>query len=181
MVPDVPLTSAATSPPETTAATLAPSFADLFDRTDFAVGPDAVAEVDPGTGLIPRLQLSGNQIDAILAESDSGAGLLVAIFDSTDKASLIASANRIRSRVVNGAAVSLLRLTECAFSGSVVANELVGDNERSLVLAPYLIDEKVALVAVSGNVFVGEVTWLPTSLGLKWTPLNAIMQYIAGS
>lgn len=181
VVPDVPLTSAATSPPETTAATLAPSFADLFDRTDFAVGPDAVAEVDPGTGLIPRLQLSGNQIDAILAESDSGAGLLVAIFDSTDKASLIASANRIRSRVVNGAAVSLLRLTECAFSGSVVANELVGDNERSLVLAPYLIDEKVALVAVSGNVFVGEVTWLPTSLGLKWTPLNAIMQYIAGS
>jgi hypothetical protein len=125
--------------------------------------------------------VSRNQVDAVVAKSDSGAGLLVIALDTTDASSLVCSGNRIRSRVELGATVSLWSLVECTFTGNIVSNEIANaKNDRSLVLEPHLIG-KVAAVAVTGNVLIGQAQ-LPARPNAApfdtWNGLNTITNYV---
>jgi hypothetical protein len=155
---------------------------DAFKAPAAVATGDLVPQVDPGTALRPRLDVSRNQVDAVVAKSDSGAGLLVIALDTTDASSLVCSGNRIRSRVELGATVSLWSLVECTFTGNIVSNEIANaKNDRSLVLEPHLIG-KVAAVAVTGNVLIGQAQLPPRPNAAPfdtWNGLNTIMDYVA--
>ena len=137
-----------------------------------------VAPADPGTTLEPRLSITGNQIDAVLADSFSGVGLLVLSVDVDHETSLVCSHNRIRSRIAAGATVSLYELLECTVTGNIVNNEAGnGKTDLSLVLVSRPIDD-VRPVAVTGNVFVGRpklpLRNLPAPFE-TWDNLNTIV------
>jgi len=158
---------------------------DAFKAPDYVAAADLVPEADPGTALTARLDLSGNEIDAVLASADSGPGLLVVALDRTSASSLICTGNRIRSRVVQGATVSLWALVGCTITGNIVSNEIANaKDDLSIVLEPQIIGN-VAAVAVTGNVLVGPVH-LPIRAALAaplntWNGLNTVMQYVSPS
>jgi len=158
-------------------ADVAPELAAVFEHADYAAAGDLVPEADPGTGLIARLGICSNQVDAVIAEADSGAALLVLILDTTEESSLIASANRMRSRVVLGATASLRALHECAITGNIISNETEFRDERgatSIVLEPE-VDEETPLYAVTGNVFVGLASLPNRPAPLeRWATLNTV-------
>ncbi|HEY3551219.1 MAG TPA: DUF6519 domain-containing protein [Gaiellaceae bacterium] len=161
---------------------LPPNLVGVFTQRGAADVSGLVPEADPGTSLTPRIDLNGNQIDAVIARADSGAGLLVVALDTTGASSLICANNRIRSRIPAGATVGLWSLVECAFTGNVVTNEVERvETNRSLVLRPQPLGQAAA-VAVTGNVLVG-----PAQLPLRpnpapfdsWNGLNTIVDYTA--
>ena len=70
-----------------------------------------------------RLDLSDCQVDAVIAGSYSGAGLLVADF-TADAGSALLHGNRIRSRFPMGEAALVGGVGEVCVTGNVVANEV---------------------------------------------------------
>ena len=133
---------------------------------------------DPGTALEPRLEVTANQIDAVIASSDSGVGLLVLVADTEHDNSIVCSHNRIRSRVASGATVALWDVLQCALTGNIVTNESGGEIDRSVFLLPR-VPRKVPAVAVTGNVLIG-----PARLPVRpdqaapfntWNGLNTLM------
>ena len=124
----------------------------------------------------------GNQVDAVFARADSGAGLLVVALDTTGASSLVCAGNRIRSRIPAGATVGLWSLVECAFTGNVVTNEVEQvETNRSLVLRPQLLGQ-VPAVAVTGNVLVGpaQLPFRPNPAPFDtWNGLNTIIDFFA--
>ena len=161
---------------------LPPTLSEVFIAPNIVAASDVVPEADPGTTLSPRLDVSGNQVDAVIAEAESGAGLLIVALDTTQTSSLVCTGNRFRSRVVQGATVSLWSLVECAFTGNIVSNEIPdAKNDRSVVLEPQLVG-KVPAVAVTGNVLIGpaQLPARPNAAPFNtWNGLNTIMDYIA--
>ncbi|MGZ4335345.1 MAG: hypothetical protein ACXVRJ_13880, partial [Gaiellaceae bacterium] len=161
---------------------LPPKLSAIFVAPRTAAATDAVPEADPGTALVPRLDVNGNEVDAVLANADSGPGLLVLALDQTGVSSLVCTGNRIRSRVVDGATVSLWALVECTVTGNIVSNEIEdGKNDRSIVLLPQVVG-KVPAVAVTGNVLIGPVALpaRPVAAPLNhWNPLNTVLDYIS--
>ena len=145
-----------------------------------APGAAALPAADTGTSLTLRLDLSGCQVDAIIAGSYSGAGLLVADF-TPDAGSALLHGNRIRSRFPMGETALIGGVGEVCVIGNVMANEVAPQvnfagasppallSSYSLVLNPattplgavldtsaMLIGDVagVAAVAVTGNVFI---------------------------
>src|SRR5262249_40391538 len=154
----------------------------VFTQRGAANTAGLVPEADPGTALTPRIDVNGNQVDAVFARSESGAGLLVIALDTTGASSLVCANNRIRSRIPAGATVSLWSLAECAFTGNVVTNEVAQvETNRSLVLRPQLVGQAAA-VAVTGNVLVGpaQLPFRPNPAPFDtWNGLNTIIDYFA--
>jgi hypothetical protein len=153
----------------------------IFKAPAHAATRDIVPEVDPGTALIPRLEVSTNQVDAVLADADSGSALFVLALDTTRMSSLVCLGNRFRSRVHQGATVSLWALAECTVTGNIVSNEIPGaENDKSIVLEPE-IPGKAPCVAVTGNVLIGPVVLPPRPNPAPfgtWFGLNTITNYI---
>lgn len=161
---------------------LPPNLVSVFTQRAAADTSGLVPEADPGTALTPRLDVNGNQVDAVFARADSGAGLLVVALDTTGASSLICANNRIRSRIPAGATVGLWSLVECAFTGNVVTNEVERvETNRSLVLRPQPLGQAAA-VAVTGNVLVGpaQLPFRPNPAPFDtWNGLNTITDYVA--
>ncbi len=126
----------------------------LFHAASSVGKAEQVTPADPGTALVPRLEVSANQVDAVISDSDTGAGLLVLVVDPDHQSSLVCSHNRIRSRVSAAATVSLWELLECTLTGNIITNEAGNEIDRSVILVPRLVRD-TALVAVTGNVLVG--------------------------
>jgi len=163
--------------PEAPAEPFPPALADLFATTAPSRELGQAAPIDPGTAFEPRLEISGNQVDAVIAESNSGSGLLAFSLDRTQTSSIVCSHNRIRSRVASGATASLWELRECAMTGNLVVNESGGETDRSLLLVPN-VPGKVAAVAVTGNVLIGPAVLPPRPLAAPfntWDGLNTLM------
>ena len=145
----------------------------------------AVPAADTATSVTLQLDLSDCQVDAIIAGSYSGAGLIVADF-TTDAGSALLHGNRIRSGFPMGQTALVGGVGEVCVTGNVVANEVAPQvnfegaspaallPSYSLVLNPATtplgatLDPSgvlfgdvahVAAVAVTGNVFID-----PTSL-----------------
>jgi hypothetical protein len=158
------------------------NLAGVFKQRAAADTSGLVPEADPGTALTPRIDVNGNQVDAVFARADSGAGLLVVALDTTGASSLVCAGNRIRSRIPAGATVGLWSLVECAFTGNVVTNEVERvETNRSLVLRPRPLGQ-VAAVAVTGNVLVGpaQLPFRPNPAPFDtWNGLNTIVDYVA--
>jgi Family of unknown function (DUF6519) len=161
---------------------LPPGLAAVFTQRRAVDTAGLVPEVDPGTALTPRIDVNGNQVDAVFARADSGAGLLVVALDTTGASSLVCAGNRIRSRIPAGASVGLWSLVECAFTGNVVTNEVEQvETNRSVVLRPQLLGQ-VPAVAVTGNVLVGpaQLPFRPNPAPFDtWNGLNTIIDFFA--
>lgn len=161
---------------------LPPNLVGVFTQRGAADVSGLVPEADPGNALTPRIDVNGNQVDAVFARANSGAGLLVVALDTTGASSLICANNRIRSRIPAGATVGLWSLVECAFTGNVVTNEVVQvETNRSLVLRPQPLGQSAA-VAVTGNVLVGpaQLPFRPNPAPFDtWNGLNTITDYVA--
>ena len=101
-----------------------------------------------------RLDLGGCQIDAIIADSRGGAGLLVADFTAEAGTAFIHD-NRIRSRFPGGEAAFVGGVAESCVTGNVVANEAEheGESQRSRSMGLFPATEPPA-VAITGNVFI---------------------------
>jgi uncharacterized protein DUF6519 len=160
---------------------LPPNLVGVFTQRGAADVSGLVPEADPGTALTPRIDVNGNQVDAVFARANSGAGLLVVALDTTGASSLICANNRIRSRIPAGATVGLWSLVECAFTGNVVTNEVAQvETNRSLVLRPQPLGQAAA-VAVTGNVLVGpaQLPFRPNPAPFDtWNGLNTITDYV---
>jgi hypothetical protein len=171
-----------------------------------AVPPIPVA--DTGTSDVSvRLDLCDCQVDAVIAESYSGAGLLVLDLTAGTGSALLHD-NRIRNRFPLGETVLVTGITaqvevvgfgEACVTGNVVANEVAPDDSNlgvfqgqvnySMVLDAATTPYGVPAVAITGNVFI-DPTKLPTprqnipaaaaTAGLgDWDLLNTVVGYIA--
>lgn len=155
------------------------------------------AQVSGGAAATLQLDLSGNRIDARLAGSYSGAGLVVADL-TADPGSALIHGNRLGTRFPMGAAALVIGVGEVSATGNVMANEVppqvsfalpTGPVElpsHSLVLNPVssppgpvltpsgVVTGDVAqvfAVAVTGNIFV-DPPYLPARPGAIPSPLG---------
>jgi hypothetical protein len=150
---------------------------DLF-KAPTAKATGTAPRADVGTELEPRWVVTGNEVDAVIAESYSGAGLVAASVDSSHPGSLLCDGNRFRSRTLSGATTALWSLLEVTVTGNIVTNEAGGQTDLSLVLAPLLTAKKRAAVAVTGNVCIGTVSLPPRGLPppfADWNGLNTLL------
>ncbi len=127
---------------------------------------------DVGTSLVLRVTISGNQVNAVIANSYSGAGLIL-VDQAAAPGSVLVSDNRIRSRVPMGAAAWLTNLVECVVTGNTIRNEAIAAGQVVPLASPYSILVVVPVTStpstpsidpasaatiglvVSGNVLVG--------------------------
>jgi Family of unknown function (DUF6519)/IPT/TIG domain len=138
---------------------------------------------DTGVSVSLRLDVCDCQIDAVIAESYSGAGLLVADLSQSQAASALVHGNRIRSRFPAGEAALGLWLAEGSVTGNIVANEAAIPVQASAALPE---SYSMALVAtasplgalalvIAGNVFIDP----PVLPGQAWQVLNTVVNYSA--
>ena len=113
--------------------------------------------------------MSSNQVDAVLADADSGSALFVLRARHDAVSSLVCTGNRFRSRVVQGTTVSLWALAECTVTGNIVSNEIPAPRTTRASCSKPEIIGKAPAVAVTGNVLVGPVVLPPRPLP---APLN---------
>ena len=126
-----------------------------------------------------RLDLGGCEIDAIIPDSHSGAGLLVADFTAEAGTAFIHD-NRIRSRFPGGETAFVGGVAESCVTGNVVANEVEHEREnrrsRSMGLSPAT---EPPAVAITGNVFIRPPRLpgrdhVPRAFN-SWDPLNTVI------
>jgi hypothetical protein len=141
---------------------------------------------DVGTSLVLRASISGNQIDAVIANSYSGAGLILVDLAATPGSALV-SDNRIRSRIPMGAAAWLTNLVECVVTGNTIRNEAMpvatAVSPGAPLASPYSIlaisgtptdpvSSATTGLVVSGNVLVGGMMQPLTRVPAVAAPLN---------
>jgi hypothetical protein len=138
---------------------------------------------DTGVNIALRLDMSGCQVDAVLAESYSGAALIVADRSTTLGAtpgSALIRGNRLRNRFPNGQTALVVGMGDVAITGNVMANEILEQRIRGTTYSLVLLAEATNLtprpVAVVGNVFVDSLS-VPGP-GLPWETLNTITFYL---
>lgn len=150
--------------------------------------------VDLGITPVLRLGLAGNQVDAVVASSYSGPGLLV--FDATSAfGSILLTGNRISNRFPDGQAAAVYTVDDAAaINGNIIANEVATRTDLT-VAAPTApaattaaatttttcslffqetVHEDQLPVAIVGNVFVHTPILLPIRLQQRWLNLNAV-------
>ena len=155
---------------------LVPDIGAVFTRLGLPTSPGAPVSVipvaDTGTSVSLRLDLCDCQIDAIIADSYSGAGLFLVDFTS-DAGSALLHGNRIRSRFPGGETALVYGLSEASVTGNIVANELVpfansidGQPASSYSIALDASNTLLATqaVAITGNVFI-DPALLPAAPG----------------
>ncbi len=167
-----------------------------------AIPVAAIPATDTGTSVSLRLDFCDCQVDAVIAGSYSGAGLLLVDL-TTDAGSALVHDSRIRTRFPMGEAALVGGVGEASVTGNVVANEVpahAGSGSPplasySMVLDPAaagtplgaLLDPSgtplgVIAVVVTGNVFV-DLPLLPARPATSpiplpaWEVLNTVIPY----
>jgi hypothetical protein len=177
------------APTEVTARQEPGDVRDFID-INFPVDPGLILPTIPaaetGTSVIPRVDLTDCQVDAIVATSYSGAAL--ALIDLTyltvsEAASAIVHGNRLRSRFPGGETAAGAYLTEACVTGNIVANEAAIPATASAALpnsfslsliVPITLGELPVAGIVSGNVFIDP----PVLSALEnWTSFNTVINY----
>jgi pSer/pThr/pTyr-binding forkhead associated (FHA) protein len=190
---------------------LMPDLGDVFTKLGLTGAPAAppvpvIPVADPGTSVSLRFDLSDCQIDAIITDSYSGAGLFLVDFAS-DGGSALLHGNRIRTRFPGGQAVLVYGLSEASVTGNIVANELVpfGNLINGQQVTSYSISLDASntvlatqAVAITGNVFIDPThlparpapnlagndfteaiaAWLNQTFG-AWDVLNTVTNWVA--
>ena len=137
---------------------------------------------DTGTGVSPRLDLCDCQVDAVIAESYSGAALiLVDLAETASTTSAVIHGNRLRCRFPGGETAMSLWLAQACVTGNIVANEVaIPTQPSSTMLNSYSMTMLLPVepfgalaVAISDNVFIDLVA-VPTS---NSATVNTIVNY----
>jgi hypothetical protein len=121
-----------------------------------------VPQADDGTASIARLDISGNQVDAVLENAYSGAALLVTMSGMLvgGVRSVMVTGNRLRCRSPHVPATWVVQPELCAVTGNLIDNEVI----FSSVSADDPVDPAALRVdmassepglAVAGNVLAG--------------------------
>jgi hypothetical protein len=154
----------------------------------------AIALAETGTSVSPRLDLADCQVDAVIAESYSGAALIIAdltedpLFGSavvrgTAATSAVVHGSRMRCRFPAGETALGFALAEASVTGNIIANEAAVPvqpsqtlpNSFSLSLFQMFQPLGSPAVAVSGNILIDPPS-LPTP-AQTWQPLNTVIGY----
>jgi hypothetical protein len=183
-----PPPSSASSPPSSTEALAQDQVRALpaLDNLLSSLGTPGEAvpvATDTGVGVALRLDMSGCQVDAVLADSYSGGALVVADLSITGSAapgSALIHGNRLRNRFLGGQTAFMVGMGEVAITGNVMANEVPQDDftsgeSFSLVLLEGATDLRTAPVAVVGNVFIDAVSVKPWPMAQSWYMLNTVI------
>ena len=135
-----------------------------------------------------RLDVGDCQVNALLAGSNSGAGLLIAdLAEATGSAVL--HGNRISTSFPAGDTALVYQLEQATITGNILANEVAPSasaqkvNSYSVVLSSTPTPLGTAAVAVTGNVLIG-TTALPARPATipaavqDWDVLNTVIAYV---
>jgi Family of unknown function (DUF6519)/IPT/TIG domain len=163
--------------------TLPTSIGMVFEPPGGGTAEPAIPLADTGASVSPRLDLCDCQIDAVIAESYSGAGLLLTDLAQSASASALVHGSRIRSRFPAGAATLGVWLAEASVTGNIVANEAAIPaqasetipNSYSISLIATATPLGAAALAIAGNVFIDP----PILPGQAWQALNTVVNYSA--
>ncbi len=161
-----------------------------FEPGGFAPTQGTVPAADTGTSVTMRLDVCDCQVDAVIANSYSGAALFVADLTQAGASALVHGC-RLRSRFPMGEALAGITLAEATITGNIVANEVVpidfrtGEQATSFSIALTLTAPfGVPAAAITGNVFI-DPTLLPPrpetvpSVLADWDVLNTVIAYVA--
>ena len=157
-----------------------------------AIGQALPHPPPPPSGGVPepasslRLDLRDCQVDAVLADSNSGAGLLIVdLAEATGSA--VVHGNRIRTRFPAGDTALAYQLEQATITGNILANEVAPSAQNvtsfSVVLSSTPTPLGTAAVAVTGNVLIG-TTALPARPATipaavqDWDVLNTVIAYV---
>ncbi len=175
---------------ETAEAGLPPAISLAFEPRGFAPTQGTVPTADTGTSVILRLDVCDCQVDAVLANSYSGAALFVADLTQAGASALVHGC-RLRSRFPMGETLAGITLTEATITGNIVANEVapiafpIERQVTSFSIALALTSPFGApAAAITGNVFI-DPTLLPPrpptvpSVLADWDVLNTVIAYVA--
>lgn len=168
-----------------------------------ATTPAVPVAADTGTTAVLRLALSGNEIDAMVASSYSGPGLLVIDMTSTF-GSILFTGNRIANRCPNGQAAVIYTVEDAvAINGNIIANEKPATAAHTLaaVVTPAMAVPATAVttnttcslfcietgvsatdsrtapnlpVTIVGNVLISTPILLPSPPLNHWLPFNSV-------
>lgn len=176
---------------------LLPTFNNILVNAG-APAPQVQPASDTGTQAVLRLALSGNEIDAVVANSYSGPGVLVVDTTSTF-GSVLFTGNRISNRFPNGQAAVIYTVEDAvAINGNIVANEAAataGATRKALIgtvltapanttcslfcmeTGPTSTDTRIINLPVTivGNVLVSTPILLPSPPLNRWLAFNAVM------
>lgn len=177
---------------EAEAVVLPPVLSTIF-TLPAGVTEAVIPPADTGTSVSPRLDLADCQVDAVIADSYSGAALIMADL-SQDRAfpsgaapgaagaSMVVHGNRLRCRFPLGEAAQGFALAEASVTGNIIANEVaVPASGQSLPeswsLSLFQMAQPLGAlaVAVSGNIFIDPPD-LPVP-NQTWQPLNTVIGY----
>lgn len=163
------------------AADLPPVLSSIF-RLPPGVTEVIIPPAETGTSVSPRLDLADCQVDAVIAESYSGAALIIAdlthdpIFPSAVPpgaavASAVVHGSRMRCRFPLGETALAFALAEASVTGNIIANEVAVPaqpsptlpNSFSLSLFQMAQPLGTLAVAVSGNILIDPPIVYPVS------------------
>jgi Family of unknown function (DUF6519)/IPT/TIG domain len=168
---------------------LPPAIVTLLAPLAAAAPMGAPPAADTGTGVSLRLDVRECQIDAVIEDSYSGAGLLVIDF-TQDTGSATVQGNRIRTRFPWGEAALAMQLSEATVTGNVIANEVAPPAEptntdpNSFSMTYFAATPLGApAVAITGNVFIDPtvVPARPDTIPAPvtdWNVLNTVIAYV---
>jgi hypothetical protein len=172
---------------------LPPSITRILAPGRGPVSEETVPTADTGTSVTLRLDFCDCQVDAIVANSYSAAGLLVTDF-TANGASVLVQGSRIRSRFPLGETLMAALLEEATVTGNIVANEVVPAPAGARVVASsysitappsaFVTPYGAPTIAVTGNVFIDPTilpprpSTLPPAL-TDWDVLNTVIDYVA--
>ena len=162
----------------------------IFEPSGEATSEEVVPTADTGTSVSLRLDVCECQVDAVIANSYSGAGLMVTDLTQAG-ASVLVHGSRFRSRFPSGETVMGVLLAEATVTGCIVANEVTPPpkptdreaNSYSIALS-VITPLGVPAVAITGNVFIDPTrlparpATIPQPLG-DWDVLNTVIDYVA--
>ena len=176
----------------TAAADLPPLLGSIF-RLPPGVAAEVIPVADTGTSVSPRLDVADCQVNAVIAESFSGAALIIAdlthdpLFPAAAApgvpvASAVVHGSRMRTRFPLGEAALAFALAEATVTGNIIANEVavtaqpIQSLPNSYSLSLFQMAEPLGALAaaVSGNILIDP---LPTNLPQIFQPLNTIIGY----
>jgi hypothetical protein len=157
-----------------------------------AIGQALFNPSSPPTGSVSepvlslRLDVRNCQVDAILADSNCGAGLLIVdLAEATGSA--VVHGNRIRTLFPAGDTALAYQVEQATITGNILANEVAPSaqnvNSYSVVLSSTPTPLGTPAVAVTGNVLIGTTqlpgrpATVPAALQ-DWDVLNTVVAYV---
>jgi len=174
-------------------AAVPPGFEFLFEPQTGSAGQAAlIPTAETGTSVSRRLDICDCQVDAVIANSYSGAGLVVAdlsqipgMFVPPASGSALLHGSRIRTRSPFGDAVLIFWLTEASVTGNIVANEVPLDPNTAAFSITTFVNQPygVPAIAVTGNVFIDPTSLparpstIPSDL-VTWDVLNTVIDFV---